>query len=108
MPPGEFALSENGKLSAPDTSVRVDVEYSEGDVATSLVQFTQKVLPVFADTSPVLANATMAPNESVALDATVHVGSAHAGAYAHAKNSGESRHARILDRHAELISRLRK
>ena len=45
-----------------------------GAALTSAVQLTQNVLPLFAFTSPVPARATTVPNDSVAPDATVHVG----------------------------------
>jgi hypothetical protein len=106
MPPGELALNANARLLAPDNSVRVVPEYSEGEVVTSLVQFTQKLLPVFADMSPVLVNAMMEPNESVAADATVQVGAAHACPYAHAKSSAKTREARNLRRRSLLTLRL--
>jgi hypothetical protein len=106
VPPGEVALNSNARLLTPDTSVRVVAEYREGDVVTSLVQFTQKLLPVFVDMSPVLVKAMTEPNESVAAEATVHVGTAHACAYADAESKANTRQARNLCPRALVTPRL--
>src|SRR5690349_14516364 len=83
-PAGATPDSENGRLARAETSVRGVAEWSAGVVVTSGVQLIQNELPLFALTSPVLSSATIAPNDSVADDATVHVGAAIAPGAEHA------------------------
>src|SRR2546423_825663 len=78
MPPGLAVLNLNGRPSPPEMRVLVVPEYRLGVVVTSAVQLAQKVLPLLAVTLSVLARAMIGPNESVAPEATVQVGTASA------------------------------
>jgi len=83
VPPADTTLSWKGSACAPETSVRVDAEWSVGGKVAAW-QLTQKLVPLLALTFPVLASATTVPKESVAPDATVHISAACAWTLAEA------------------------